>query len=123
MASNPPKSGKSAAPSPDASSPGASSPGASSPGAQASQKQAIQKQASEKHAPQKTVGFSSTTMAIAGSLVIAIVLASLILNPVKAFRMAYTNSAGEVPASIATEGTVPAATARQGVQESEKPAN
>lgn len=113
MASNPPKSGTSGAP----------SPGASSPGAQASQKQAIQKQASEKHAPRKTVGFSSTTMAIAGSLVVAIVLASLILNPVKAFRMAYTNSAGEVPASIATEGTAPAATARQGVQESEKPAN
>ena len=113
MASNPPKSGK----------PGAPSPGASAPGAQASQKQAIQKQAAEKHAPQKTVGFSSTTMAIAGSLVVAIVLASLILNPVEAFRMAYTNAAGEVPASIAADGTAPAATARQGVQESEKPAN
>lgn len=113
MASNPPKSGK----------PGAPPSGAPSPGAQASQKQAVQKQASEKHAPQRTVGFSSTTMAIAGSLVVAIVLASLILNPVQAFRMAYTNAAGEVPASIATEGTAPAATARQGVQESEKPAN
>lgn len=122
MASNPPKSGKSGAPTPAAPTP-ASSPAASLPEAQASQKQTVQKQASEKHAPRKTVGFSSTTMAIAGSLVIAIVLASLMLNPVEAFRMAYTNAAGEVPASIATEGTAPAATARQGVQESEKPAN
>lgn len=97
-------------------------PGAPQPQDRAFQKQAMQKQASEKHTPQRTVRFSSTAMAITGSLVIAVVLASLItINPVTAFRMAYTNYAGEVPASIATAGDAPAATARQGVQESEKP--
>ena len=85
--------------------------------------EAIQKQAAEKHAPQRTVRFSPTALAITGSLVFAVIMASLItLNPITAFRMAYTNYAGEIPASVATEGTAPAATARQGTQESEKPA-
>lgn len=105
------------------STPDAPTPRDPAPQDRAFQKQSMQKQAAEKHAPQKTVRFSPTAMAITGSLVIAVVLASLItLNPVTAFRMAYTNYAGEVPASVATEGTAPAATARQGVQASEKPA-
>ena len=98
-------------------------PKTDAPQAKASQRQAIQKQAAEKHAPQRTVRFSPTALAITGSLVFAVIMASLItLNPITAFRMAYTNYAGEIPASVATEGTAPAATARQGTQESEKPA-
>lgn len=98
-------------------------PKTDAPQAKADQKQAVQKQAAEKHTPQRTVRFSPTAMAIAGSMVFAIIAASLItLNPITAFRMAYTNYAGEVPASVATEGTAPAATARQGTQEGEKPA-